>query len=263
MKRVNLPLLILLLLIPSTALSQYRIANGTFNGGGGVRSGDHMIYDSAAQAAAALMTGASNEMKLGFWYIADLTSTVDVAISSFQGRYRDDIVFLEWTVKADSPFDGYNLFRSEEDEEDFTRLNERLITADETVRFSDDSAVPGRDYRYYISAVSDGVERVRSTTITLSLPPKPVTLYQNYPNPFNPSTTIAFFLPEKAAVKLDIFDVKGRKVMTLVDGLKEAGKHRIEWNGNNGRRKPVSSGIYYYRLSAGKDRITRKLVLMR
>ncbi len=53
MKRVNLPLLILLLLLPSGALSQYQIANGTFNGGGGVRSGDHTIYDSAAQAAAA------------------------------------------------------------------------------------------------------------------------------------------------------------------------------------------------------------------
>jgi flagellar hook assembly protein FlgD len=64
-------------------------------------------------------------------------------------------------------------------------------------------------------------------------------------------------------VTLDIFDVKGRRVKTLINGIKPAGRYKAQWNGRNSRGNSVSSGVYYYRLAAGKKIITKKLVLMR
>lgn len=263
MKRVALLFLLPLLLIPMRANAQYAIPQGTFGNGGAVRSGTHIIYDTVGQAAADKLAGGSYVVKLGFWYLADLTSAVDVAIASFEGQYSYDIVLLKWTVTSDSPFDGYDIYRAEGDYENFKRINEERIKAESTVEYSDHTAIPGRSYSYYISAVRGNSEAVRSTTIKLSLPPKPVTLYQNFPNPFNPSTTISFFIPDRASINLDIFDVKGRRVKTLIDEIKPAGRYNAEWNGRNSRGNPVSSGVYYYRLTAGKNIITKKLVLMR
>ena len=262
MKTVNLLFLIPLLLIPMRANAQYKIPQGTFSGGGTVRNGSHIVYDTAGQAAADKLVGGSYGVKLGFWYLADLTSAVDVAIASFTGEYSGDIVSLGWMVSSDSPFDGYDIYRSEGDSEDFTRINKERIKA-ATAKYSDLTAIPGRSYSYYISAVKGDEEAVRSTTIKLTLPPKPVTLYQNFPNPFNPSTTISLFIPDRALVTLDIFDVKGKRVKTLINEIKPAGRYKAQWNGRNTRGNSVSSGVYYYRLVAGKKIITKKLVLMR
>ncbi len=263
MKNVIFLLLVPLLLLPARANTQYLIPHGTFNCGGTVRSGTNVIYDTAGQAAADKLSGSSHTVKLGFWYIADLESTVDVAIVSFKGEFINDTVLLSWTVKFDAPFDGYYIYRAEGDNANFSRINESVIEAEPSIEYSDPSAIPGRSYRYYISAVKEKSEVVRSTTFELTLPPKPVTLYQNFPNPFNPSTTIKFFIPEKRRVTLDIFDVRGRKINTLIDEIKPADRYKKEWNGRNFRGKPVSSGVYYYRLTAGKKVITKKLVLMR
>jgi aminopeptidase N len=94
------------------------------------------------------------------------------------------------------------------------------------------------------------------------------TLEQNFPNPFNPSTTIAFSLPlsdsgERPHVNLTIYDVRGRRVETLVDSDLEPGDHRIVWNGRNERGKPVSSGIYLYTLRTGGEIVTRKMTILK
>ena len=72
----------------------------------------------------------------------------------------------------------------------------------------------------------------------------------NYPNPFNPSTTIAFSLVQNSTVKLDIYDVVGRKVRSLVDGNKSAGYYSVVWNGRDESVKQVASGMYLYRFTA-------------
>jgi hypothetical protein len=88
-------------------------------------------------------------------------------------------------------------------------------------------------------------------------------LFQNSPNPFNPSTTVRYCLPEKCATKLEIFDIAGRRITVLVDCIQEAGNHAASWRGLNDQGAPAASGIYFYRLSAGKERYTRKMVLLR
>lgn len=85
-----------------------------------------------------------------------------------------------------------------------------------------------------------------------------VALNQNYPNPFNPATTIEFELPRQQDVKLAIYDMLGREVSLLADGIHSSGNHIYSWDASN-----FSSGIYIYTLETGSRRITRKMTLMK
>jgi hypothetical protein len=88
-------------------------------------------------------------------------------------------------------------------------------------------------------------------------------LTQNYPNPFNPLTTIRYELSSPGIVSLDIFDVRGQLVRTLVSGTRPQGRHSIVWDGRTNLGAQVSSGIYFYRLNAAGDSETRKMTVLR
>ena len=96
-------------------------------------------------------------------------------------------------------------------------------------------------------------------------------LSQNSPNPFNPSTRINYFLSIPSELTLNIFDLRGRLVRTLIEGEVSAGDHAIVWDGLDGRGQPTSAGMYFYRLSMETSRsqltpgntITRKMILLR
>ncbi len=88
-------------------------------------------------------------------------------------------------------------------------------------------------------------------------------LAQNYPNPFNPSTEIEFALPSKADVSLEIYNILGQKVVTLLDEKLPAGTHRVTWDGNDSRGRQVSSGIYFYRLKTPDFDASKKMILMK
>lgn len=91
--------------------------------------------------------------------------------------------------------------------------------------------------------------------------PKGFTLSQNYPNPFNPATTISFELSQSEWVSLDIYNLRGKLVMRLVQGKKESGRHLVLWDGRNEEGLKVPSGIYLYQLKGGEFQQTRKMVL--
>lgn len=90
-----------------------------------------------------------------------------------------------------------------------------------------------------------------------------VTLAQNVPNPFNPRTTIPFELSAAGAVRLDVYNIGGRKVATLVDGFQPAGTHAVSWDGLNAAGTPVPSGTYLARLTAGGTQLTRSMLLVK
>ena len=96
--------------------------------------------------------------------------------------------------------------------------------------------------------------------------PKAYKLSQNFPNPFNPSTTIQYALPDghgSMKVKLDIYNLRGQLVKTLVDEAQEAGNYRVQWNGVDSRNNHVSSGVYFYRLVTPEYSATRKMVILK
>jgi hypothetical protein len=88
--------------------------------------------------------------------------------------------------------------------------------------------------------------------------PSTITLEQNYPNPFNPSTTIRYFLPAKGLVTLEVFDILGRRISTLVNQKQFSGPHQVQWNAQS-----ISSGIYFYRLTCNTSIITKKMLFLR
>jgi flagellar hook assembly protein FlgD len=89
-------------------------------------------------------------------------------------------------------------------------------------------------------------------------------LSQNYPNPFNPSTTINFTVRERSRVSLNIYNVAGQLVRTLVNEDRAPGTtHQVAWDGRNDAGQSVSSGVYFYKLVTNDMTQTRKMVLLK
>jgi len=88
--------------------------------------------------------------------------------------------------------------------------------------------------------------------------PTEYSLYQNFPNPFNPVTTIKFDLPEKSEVMINVYNILGEKVQTLINKEIEAGSHKVKWDANG-----VGSGVYIYRIKAGDYIETKKMVYLK
>lgn len=94
-------------------------------------------------------------------------------------------------------------------------------------------------------------------------PPLKNALLGNYPNPFNPSTTISYSLKSSAPVLLDIYNLKGQKVKTLINGNQPEGKHTAVWDGHDDRGNDVGSGVYLYQLKVNKSSFQQRMLLLK
>jgi hypothetical protein len=183
-------------------------------------------------------------------------------------------VILTW----DQPHDpvhqvlGYNVYKRF-DTGPFVKYQE-VVAGDPNLTFVDEIPLHMHGtYQYYVTAKYLNTEGAPTNTVIFSFPyvsndeneaPALVTnLAQNYPNPFNPTTTISFDLAKAGKVKLNVYNIKGQLVRSLVNDALNAGSHKVIWNGTDGRNRRVASGIYYYRLET-KDYVkTNKMVLMK
>ncbi len=123
-----------------------------------------------------------------------------------------------------------------------------------TSLFDDNNSASNESYWVYDSFVIDipvGVEDGQTLVTNYSLE-------QNYPNPFNPSTTIEFNLQEKSFVSLKVYDVLGKEVATLVNGVQEAGANEVTFNASD-----LASGMYIYKLEAGNFSSAKKMMLLK
>lgn len=93
--------------------------------------------------------------------------------------------------------------------------------------------------------------------------PEVASLTGNYPNPFNPETTISYSLPEDTDVKLEVYNVRGQLVKTLVDGYQQAGERQAVWNGTDESGREVGSGVYFYKLATETQQDVRRMVLVK
>lgn len=148
----------------------------------------------------------------------------------------------------------------------------RNASASQNILGEDPKYVMGTNGNYYLAAdsplrgaASDGramgdlrwEELVTDADENSKLNTQSFFLGQNYPNPFNPSTRLEFVLPAEGAVKLEIYDIRGRLVATVMDKYLEAGSHSLEIRSNH-----ISAGIYFYRLSYQDYFITKKMIVL-
>ena len=97
----------------------------------------------------------------------------------------------------------------------------------------------------------------------IELIPTVFALLQNYPNPFNPVTTLRYDLPEQSTVNIIIYDMLGRQVRTLLNQTQDAGFKSVIWDATNDYGKPVSAGVYFYRIQASSFSKVQKMVLLK
>jgi hypothetical protein len=113
-----------------------------------------------------------------------------------------------------------------------------------------------------VARLNDNPEQSLMASALRAIPTE-FALQQNYPNPFNPSTTIKYQLAEGANVVLEIYNLAGQKVRTLVNERQEAGYYSVVWDGLNERGERLASGMYFYRINAGKFAQVNKMVMLK
>jgi hypothetical protein len=185
---------------------------------------------------------------------------VAVAISSFDARVENGSVKLSATFRSDMTVDRLAVYRGAGNEP--MQLLASMVPAQQTrFVYTDKSVAPGT-YRYQIG-VSDSDGEFVSPVETVTVPALEAALEQNQPNPFNPATTIRFTVPSRTDATLAIYDAEGRTVRTLLDGTVPAGITSVEWDGRDDSGAIVTSGVYFYRLTAGKFTASRKMLLLK
>lgn len=169
-------------------------------------------------------------------------------------------VILQWDAPIGSVgFTTYRVYRNGE------------MLAEITSTLYVDLAVPPGTYIYYVTAMygthesipSNEVEVVIGVESDSNLLPAVTKLGGNYPNPFNPTTEISYAMSNAGHIMIDIYNVKGELVKTLVNREVATGNHSIIWNGENNSGKPVTSGLYLYKMKTGTYVSTKKMILLK
>jgi hypothetical protein len=189
---------------------------------------------------------------------------VATLLESFTLNVAGSRVELAWRLSACDENMEFAVLRAGDPGGTFEELPAAGLTRDGLgFVYRDAGCAPGTSYRYRVECTNGAKTTTLFETERIMTPAMPLALHQNSPNPFNPSTTIRYYLPERMRVRLDVYDVSGRLVARLADGEQERGDRVVQWDGRGIRGGRVSSGVYYYRLQAGKEIISRTMVMLR
>jgi len=187
--------------------------------------------------------------------------TVATLLQSFAAWAQGRSIVLEWRLAEMDADARFTVLRSSGG--DYEELIHPSLQRDGlSFTCSDETCRPGVAYRYRVDIETGGERRILFESEAVSLPSLELALMQNYPNPFNPVTTIRFDLPVKERVRLAVYDCAGREVVCLLDGEREPGSNEVSWDGRDSRGAATGTGIYFYRLTAGKRSLTKKMVLL-
>jgi len=190
-----------------------------------------------------------------------------VELANFSGQVIERKgVELNWETTNEQNHAGFNIFRKAESENKYKKINMLLIKPDGTKQYKyiDSKVKVGKSYNYKLENVSLTGTKTQHDAITISISkPKEYKLSQNYPNPFNSHTNIHYQLPEQSKVTIQIYNILGQQVRTLVDDIIEAGYHSVHWNGLDRYESQVGSGVYYYRIITNSFTQTKKMVFLK
>lgn len=189
------------------------------------------------------------------------TNTVPVELSTFSAKFKDNTVELFWTTLSETNNYGFVVERKSEngswDKIGFVKGSGTTANLNEYT-FLDQNLMPGTTYFYRLKQINSDGSFEYSREIKIDSVPVTITLWQNYPNPFNPITAIRYHIPEDTNVSLQILDLNGKWVSNLIEEKQKTGTYTIEWNA-----KSLSSGIYFFKLEAGRFTAIKKAVFLK
>ncbi|MCK4641080.1 MAG: T9SS type A sorting domain-containing protein, partial [Candidatus Marinimicrobia bacterium] len=214
-------------------------------------------------------------LQTGTEYILGSTgdNSLPVELASFTATAGNGKVKLHWITESEIENLGFNMYCSANSNVKFLIINDELIpgvgssSQRHEYEYVDKGLTNGVTYRYKLEDVdySGNTELhgpVSATPIESAFPAE-FRLYPNYPNPFNPVTTISYDLPDDGFVELSVYNMRGEKVTTLMQGNQEAGSYRMNWDGTSQSGDMVASGIYFLRIASGSYSRTSKMIFIR
>ena len=221
-------------------------------------------------------TGGTGEVEDYKVFMDEPSDPVSITLSSFTVYPKDEYVLLQWTVENEINHAGYNLYRSSTNYGPWIRINPELIGADAfpepqmPVTYSyRDSIISQQPVFYILEDVDLNGRTTRHPPVHLystGINESDITefkLHPAFPNPFNPSTTLAFQVEKTRHIVVYIYDILGRKVLTLTDRVYTPGRYELTWNGKDEYGNQLSSGLYIARMHAGTFHRIIRLNLIR
>jgi hypothetical protein len=200
------------------------------------------------------------------WHVVLDETITAVELESFNAGFEYGTVTLNWTTGDTRGLVGFNIYMSENVSSGFRKLNSTIIPVGESSHFSYSTALESRqnDLYYKLEMIYHDNVAVFTDSIRLSFEqPLQSRLLTNYPNPFNMETTISFELAKQEQVCLQIYNISGQLVRTLLNDSRKSGFYKMTWDGKNQIGQMVGSGIYYCIISADSFRDHIKLVLLK
>ncbi len=190
---------------------------------------------------------------------------IPVELESFNAYATENDVLLEWQTATELNNSGFEVLHST-DNENYEKIafvpGFGTTTEKHNYNYKVENLNAGIHYFRLKQVDFDGTETLTNTIeVTIeNLIVHYFSLEQNFPNPFNPTTTISFSLPNTEKVVLKVYDLLGNEIVTLLDGIKEAGVYNIRFDG---AELNLSSGVYIYKLQAGVNVASKKLSLIK
>ncbi len=201
-----------------------------------------------------------------YWTLADVGHPLPVELVSFTAVSDGKFVTLNWTTASELNNQGWNIERRVKNKEnnfsEWSKVGFVAGTGNNTsivVHSFKDQSVSSGSYQYRLKQIDLDGSFAYSKTVEADVNmPTEFALYQNYPNPFNPETVIRFEIPVTSFVNLTIYNALGEKVATLINQQMDRGVYRWNFNASN-----YPSGVYIYRLNAGDQLFTKKMMLLK
>ncbi|MBK7379429.1 MAG: immune inhibitor A [Ignavibacteriales bacterium] len=202
------------------------------------------------------------------WYVDDISifvyGVVPVELTSFNAKSTNKEITLNWQTATELNNNGFEIERLTNANSGWTRIG--FVMGNGTTQeihnysFVDKNPVSGINYYRLKQIDYDGTVNLSQEVSVNFVGVIEYSLEQNYPNPFNPSTKIYYSIPQAGKVTIKVYNILGSEVATLVDDVKDSGRHNVEFNSEG---KNITSGIYFYTITAGSFKQTRKMLMIK
>ncbi len=218
-----------------------------------------------------------NQKAYAAWWLWALIAERDISLSVQMTNFYAVVetgkgIVLHWQTASEVDCIGFHIWRSEIGSDGFRCLTNSMIlgqgnsSCGSEYSYLDLDVLPNQDYEYKVEVLyADGeIKEFGPIQVkSIGIQPGQYMLYSNYPNPFNPDTYITYEIPKSERIKLTVYDVTGREVCILVEGIQSIGKHEDHWDGRDAAGRAVPSGIYISRLMTESFMMQKKMMLLK